>query len=158
MKQSAAKTLGVAALGAAFAALGAGAAHAAPATVADPATTLETVTTTLPLDQAAGTLPAGAPESLTAGQDALTSGVAAPGPAVDHLVPSLPTDTVEGATKTATAPGDDEGEDGEKATRSAGPESGAQGAADPVTQLLGGLPTQGLSAEGLPTQGLGLPL
>ncbi|MFF9895562.1 ATP-binding protein [Streptomyces longispororuber] len=155
MKQSAAKTLGVAALGAAFAALGAGAAHAAPAAVPDPATALETVTTTLPLDQAAGTLPAGAPESLTAGQDTLTSGVSAPGPAVDRLVPALPTESVEGATKTATAPGDDEGEDGRKA---AGRESGEQQSADPVAQLLGGLPTQGLPTQGLPTQGLGLPL
>ena len=47
MKQSAAKTLGVAALGAAFAAAGAGAANAAPA-VPDSSQALDTVTKTLP--------------------------------------------------------------------------------------------------------------
>ncbi|MBD0423202.1 ATP-binding protein [Streptomyces sp. TRM S81-3] len=49
MKQSAAKTLGVAALGAAFAAAGAGAANAAPA-VPDAAQTLDTVARTLPAE------------------------------------------------------------------------------------------------------------
>ncbi|MET8244895.1 ATP-binding protein [Streptomyces sp. NPDC005202] len=47
MKQSAAKTLGVAALGAAFAAAGAGAANAAPA-VPDASQALGTVTKSLP--------------------------------------------------------------------------------------------------------------
>lgn len=47
MKQSAAKTLGVAALGAAFAAAGAGAANAAPA-VPDVTSGLDTVTHALP--------------------------------------------------------------------------------------------------------------
>ncbi|GGW31038.1 hypothetical protein GCM10010503_03330 [Streptomyces lucensis JCM 4490] len=55
MKQSAAKTLGVAALGAAFAAAGAGMASAAPA-VPDAAQTLGTVTDALPAQQVAGTL------------------------------------------------------------------------------------------------------
>ena len=47
MKQSAAKTLGVAALGAAFAAAGAGVANAAPA-LPDPTQALDGVTKTLP--------------------------------------------------------------------------------------------------------------
>ncbi|MEV5613743.1 ATP-binding protein [Streptomyces sp. NPDC052225] len=72
MKQSAAKTLGVAALGAAFAAAGAGAANAAPA-VPDAAGAVGSVTSMLPVEQAASTLPAGAPESLAAGQNALGS-------------------------------------------------------------------------------------
>ncbi|GAB3179724.1 ATP-binding protein [Streptomyces incanus] len=53
MKQSAAKTLGVAALGAAFAAAGAGAATAAPAAL--PA--LDTATQTLPAEKLSGVLP-----------------------------------------------------------------------------------------------------
>ncbi|QDQ13355.1 ATP-binding protein [Streptomyces spectabilis] len=151
MKQSAVKTLGVAALGAAFAAVGAGAANAAPATVPDPSTALETVTSTLPLDQAASTLPAGAPESLAAGQSALASGVGATGPAVEHFLPALSTQTLESAASAATEPADDQGEDG---GRAAAPKPGG----DPVGQLLGGLPTGEMKTQGLPTQGLGLPL
>ncbi|MDN0195352.1 ATP-binding protein [Streptomyces sp. S.PNR 29] len=56
MKQSVAKTLGVAALGAAFAATGAGAANAAPA-VPDAAKTLGTVTKAVPADAVAGETP-----------------------------------------------------------------------------------------------------
>ncbi|MFI8926349.1 ATP-binding protein [Streptomyces sp. NPDC053474] len=150
MKQSAVKTLGVAALGAAFAAVGAGAANAAPATVPDPSTALETVTSTLPLDQAASTLPAGAPESLAAGQSALASGLAATEPAVEHFLPALSTQTLESAASAATESADDQGEDG---GRAAAPKPG-----DPVGQLLGGLPTGEMKTQGLPTQGLGLPL
>ncbi|MYS27304.1 ATP-binding protein, partial [Streptomyces sp. SID7804] len=55
MKQSAAKTLGVAALGAAFAAAGAGAANAAPALPDAPS--LDTVTQAAPAEQLSGALP-----------------------------------------------------------------------------------------------------
>ncbi|MFD6420289.1 ATP-binding protein [Streptomyces sp. NPDC060194] len=71
MKQSAVKTLGVAALGAAFAAAGAGAAHAAPA-LPDATGALETVTAALPVEQIAHNLPTGAPEALEAGQRTLS--------------------------------------------------------------------------------------
>ncbi|MGW2224710.1 ATP-binding protein [Streptomyces formicae] len=99
MKQSAAKTLGVAALGAAFAAAGAGAATAAPA-VPDAAAALGTVSSVLPLDQAAKTLPAGGPESLAAGQNALTgalAGVEKPGDPVSGLIGGLPVGGATGA-------------------------------------------------------------
>ncbi|WP_217144604.1 ATP-binding protein [Streptomyces sp. AC627_RSS907] len=56
MKQSAARTLGVAALGAAFAAVGAGAANAASA-VPDAAPVLDNVTRTLPADNVSKVLP-----------------------------------------------------------------------------------------------------
>ncbi|MGI5402500.1 ATP-binding protein [Streptomyces sp. CA-135486] len=52
MKQSAAKTLGVAALGAAFAAAAAGTASAAPAVLPAPAPSLDTVTSVLPAQEA----------------------------------------------------------------------------------------------------------
>src|SRR3954468_15389732 len=83
MKQSAAKTLGVAALGAAFAAAGAGAANAAPA-VPDASSALDTVTRTLPAENVAKALP-GAGEALAQGQNALGSGVAAAQPAVARI-------------------------------------------------------------------------
>ncbi|MFF3453142.1 ATP-binding protein [Streptomyces sp. NPDC002730] len=68
MKQSAAKTLGVAVVGAAFAAAAAGTAVAAPASVPD------SVTGVLPVQDALTKLPAGAPESLAAGRTALANG------------------------------------------------------------------------------------
>lgn len=96
MKQSAAKTLGVAALGAAFAAAGAGAANAAPA-VPDAAAALETVTSTLPVADAARTLPAGGAESLGAGQNALASGLSTAKPTIEQTAPSvLPADDKKG--------------------------------------------------------------
>ncbi|MEE1756205.1 ATP-binding protein [Streptomyces sp. SP18CS02] len=70
MKQSAAKTLGVAALGAAFAATGAGSAAAVGSLPAG--TALETVSTALPVAQtAAAQLPGGASEVVTTAQRAL---------------------------------------------------------------------------------------
>ncbi|MEV1047058.1 hypothetical protein [Streptomyces sp. NPDC049916] len=100
MKKSAAKTLGVAALGAAFAAVGAGSASAAAS---------------LPLDTAAGALP----------------------------VSTMALDTV--ATSVQNAP----------VQETVGKVLGgdATDAAAPVTGLLGGLPTQGLSANGIPLGG-----
>ncbi|MYW68519.1 ATP-binding protein [Streptomyces sp. SID8379] len=92
MKQSAAKTLGVAALGVAFAAAGAGAANAAPG-VPDAAAALDSVTQNLPTESVTKALPAGAPESLAAGQNALGSSLNTAKPIVDHAAPSmLPTD------------------------------------------------------------------
>ncbi|MFJ9622321.1 hypothetical protein [Streptomyces sp. NPDC101181] len=100
MKKSAAKTLGVAALGAAIAAVGAGSASAAAS---------------LPLDTAAGALP----------------------------VSTMALDTV--ATSVQNAP----------VQETVGKVLGgdATDAAAPVTGLLGGLPTQGLSANGIPLGG-----
>ncbi|MEU6122431.1 ATP-binding protein [Streptomyces sp. NPDC047123] len=88
MKKSAAKTLGVAALGAAFAAAGAGAANAAPAAPAipDPSAALGPVSSLLPVGDAVKALPAGANESLAAGQGALGGGLGgAKGPAAGLL-------------------------------------------------------------------------
>ncbi|MFF0446924.1 ATP-binding protein [Streptomyces sp. NPDC004609] len=70
MKPSAAKTLGVAVLGAAFAASAAGAASAHTAALPDTATSLDTVTSVLPVQETLTQLPAGA-ESLAGGQAAL---------------------------------------------------------------------------------------
>ncbi|MEV8321375.1 ATP-binding protein [Streptomyces sp. NPDC059900] len=132
MKQSAAKTLGVAALGAAFAAVGAGAANAAPA-LPDATDALGSATAMLPVEQVADNLPAGGPEAVEAGQNALGSTLQAAAPTVDKLGES---------TKPA-------------ADRSAKP-------ADPAAGLLGGLPvSNALPTQGLPLQGLplnGLPL
>ncbi|MER5440195.1 ATP-binding protein [Streptomyces sp. NPDC002790] len=91
MKHSAAKTLGVAALGAAFAAAGAGAANAAPA-VPDAAGTVGSVTSALPLQDVASTLPAGA-ESVSAAQGAVANGLTTATPVVDQAAKgALPLD------------------------------------------------------------------
>lgn len=87
MKQSA-KTLGVAALGAAFAAAGAGTASAAPA-LPDPAQAVGAVTKDLPVGQVTKTLP-GATEAVDAGQGALTNGLSTAKPTLEK---SLPADT-----------------------------------------------------------------
>ncbi|MFJ9039225.1 ATP-binding protein [Streptomyces sp. NPDC102406] len=84
MKQSAAKTLGVAALGVAFAAAGAGAANAAPA-LPDAAGTLGSVTSGLPLEGALSSLPAGGPQALAGAQSALGNGLTAAQPVVQKL-------------------------------------------------------------------------
>ncbi|WP_274561591.1 ATP-binding protein [Streptomyces spiramyceticus] len=82
MKQSAAKTLGVAALGAAFAAAAAGSATAAPA-VPDAPSALNTMTSTVPVGTATALLPPGAAEGLAAGQEGLGRGLS-------HLPVNLP--------------------------------------------------------------------
>ncbi|MFE3072203.1 hypothetical protein [Streptomyces sp. NPDC059247] len=74
MKQSPAKKLGVAALGAAFAVAAAGTASAAPSLPLD-ADALGTVTQAVPLGDGLTTLPDGAAESLVAGQGALGQGL-----------------------------------------------------------------------------------
>jgi hypothetical protein len=84
MKQSVAKTLGVAALGAAFAAAGAGAAHAAP-DLPGVARTLGGVAKAVPAEHSARTLPA-----VDGGQGAATGkgkGKAAKPPATGALKP-----------------------------------------------------------------------
>ncbi|MCW7947224.1 ATP-binding protein [Streptomyces hygroscopicus] len=93
MKQSAAKTLGVAALGAAFAAAGAGVASAAPAVpdVAGP----DTVTRTLPVGDAAKVLP-GAGDVLGQGRNALGGAVAATRPVAEEAVTGGPATPVAG--------------------------------------------------------------
>ncbi|MET7541072.1 ATP-binding protein [Streptomyces sp. NPDC005507] len=95
MKHSAVKTLGVAALGAAFAAAGAGAASAAPA-LPDAGSALDTVTSTLPAEQVAQVLPAGGTDSLTAGKNAVTGGLKAAAPAVHKALPTKGHDPVSG--------------------------------------------------------------
>jgi hypothetical protein len=94
MKQSAAKTLGVAALGAAFAAAGAGAANAAPA-VPDASSALDTVTKTLPAENVSQALP-GAGDAVAHGQSAVGAGVAAAQPAVARVLADGPTAPVAG--------------------------------------------------------------
>ncbi|WP_329401402.1 ATP-binding protein [Streptomyces melanogenes] len=75
MKQSAVKTLGAAAVGVAFAAAAAGTASAAPAIAGVPELpALSGLTKTLPVEGVTSKLPMGAPESLTAGQNALGKG------------------------------------------------------------------------------------
>ncbi|MFB7370036.1 hypothetical protein ACFC0D_09370 [Streptomyces sp. NPDC056222] len=96
MKQSAAKTLGVAALGAAFAAAAAGTAAAASPLPAAP-DALGLVTQTVPLGEGLTELPDGAGESLLGGQASLGEGAktlpAAAGQAVEHA----PLDSATGA-------------------------------------------------------------
>ncbi|WP_433546026.1 ATP-binding protein [Streptomyces sp. CA-294286] len=105
MKQSAAKSIGAAALGAAFVAAAAGSANAvaAPA-LPDAAGALSTVTAALPVEQVASALPAGGPEALKAGKDALGQSAAAAGESADPvkgLLGGLPT----GALPTGGLPG-----------------------------------------------------
>ncbi|GHA67173.1 hypothetical protein ACIQRS_29470 [Streptomyces termitum] len=120
MKQSAAKKLGVAVLGAAFAAAAAGTASAAPlpAPLAG-ADALSTVGQVAPLGDGLTQLPDGAGESLAAGQGALGQGV-------DQGVKTLPA-TAGQVTQNAPL----------------GAATGALGAT-PLGGLLGGLPLNGL--------------
>lgn len=78
MKQSAAKTLGVAALGAAFAATAAGTASAAPA-APDAGGALDSVTKNLPTESLTSGLPDGTAEGLTAARSAVGSGLSTVG-------------------------------------------------------------------------------
>ncbi|MFF1718880.1 ATP-binding protein [Streptomyces sviceus] len=94
MKQSAAKTLGVAALGAAFAAAGAGAANAAPA-VPDATQALGSVSKGLPTENVTKSLP-GAGEALSQAQPAVATGLAAAQPAVQQVLADGPTGPVAG--------------------------------------------------------------
>ncbi|OEJ25333.1 hypothetical protein AR457_13535 [Streptomyces agglomeratus] len=122
MKQSAAKTLGAAALGAAFAAAAAGSASAAPAAPAVPdlTTVLGSATTTLPAQDVVSKLPAGAPEALNGAASTLTGSAA-----------TLPATVTDAVSKARPA-------DGKSGARSA----------DPVKGLLGGLPAGTLPGLG----------
>ncbi|OIJ91199.1 ATP-binding protein [Streptomyces colonosanans] len=83
MKQSAAKTLGVAALGAAFAAAGAGVAGAAPAVPDVPG--MNTARHAMPPGNVAQVLP-GAGEVVSQGQKAVGTAVTAARPAAQRVV------------------------------------------------------------------------
>ncbi|MEV5984447.1 ATP-binding protein [Streptomyces sp. NPDC052051] len=93
MKQSAAKTLGVAALGAAFAAAGAGVASAAPA--APPAAGPVNATQALPTGKLTQSLP-GASEALGQGQRALGMALTATQPATQRVLADGPAAPVTG--------------------------------------------------------------
>ncbi|MGW2030342.1 MULTISPECIES: ATP-binding protein [Streptomyces] len=124
MKQSAAKTLGVAALGAAFAAAGAGVADAAPVSP-DAGQALNTVTKTLPPEQVVEALPdSGAVKTV---KPVAKRGVAAALPVVG-----------KGAATAQPVVGN----------------VLAERPAKPVPGLLGGLPVQGLPTHGVPINGI----
>ncbi|MFF3498833.1 ATP-binding protein [Streptomyces sp. NPDC003247] len=89
MKQSAAKTLGIAALGAAFAAAGAGAATAAPA-VPDATQALGGVTQSLPAEKLATALP-GAGDAVQQAQPTLGAGLASVQPIAQQALTEQPT-------------------------------------------------------------------
>ncbi|MGW0731206.1 ATP-binding protein [Streptomyces sp. NPDC002851] len=150
MKQSAAKTLGVAALGAAFAAAGTGAASAAPDVVTNGTTAANTVADALSVEGIASkALPPGGQEAMAAGQMALAHGLSGADPMEYH---------------------GDEAPAKEDKTSAKEFEVPAQGSADPVNQMLGGLsltgqPTQDSTSgmvrnepmqEGVPSSGLPL--
>jgi hypothetical protein len=90
MKQSAAKTLGVVALGAAFAAAGAGAATAAPQ-LPDTARTVDSVARTLPAETVTQVAPA-AGSVLEQGRQAAGTGLTAARPVVDQALGGRLTD------------------------------------------------------------------
>jgi hypothetical protein len=90
MKQSAAKTLGVAALGAAFAAAGAGAANAAPSLADTTGTVLDTANRTLPAENLDQAMP-GTSEAPAQGQTALEPDLRAAQPAAEQLLAEGPT-------------------------------------------------------------------
>ncbi|WP_069763470.1 ATP-binding protein [Streptomyces sp. LUP47B] len=94
MKQSAAKTLGVAALGAAFAATGAGAANAAPA-VPDATQALGSVSKGLPTENVTKALPGGG-EALAQAQPTLGAGLATAQPVVAKMLVDGPAAPVAG--------------------------------------------------------------
>lgn len=84
MKQSAARTLGVAALGAAFAAAGTGAATAAPQ-LPDAAQTVDSVARTLPAETVSQVAP-GAGNALEQGRRISHTGLTVAQPVVEQLV------------------------------------------------------------------------
>ncbi|KOT95215.1 MULTISPECIES: hypothetical protein [Streptomyces] len=94
MKQSAAKTLGVAALGAAFAAAGAGAATAAPE-LPDAAQTVDSVARTLPAETVSQVAP-GAGNVLEQGRKVSHTGLTVAQPVAEQLVAEQ---VAEGPTK-----------------------------------------------------------
>ncbi|MFJ9827497.1 hypothetical protein ACIRSU_24510 [Streptomyces sp. NPDC101160] len=146
MKQSAAKKLGVAVLGAAFAAAAAGTASAAPAPEPAGPDALGLVTNTVPVGEDVTELPAGTDAALAGGETAVGSGAeqavnAVPG-AVDQAQ-NLPGEVQKQASNLPL--------DGAKSGLAATPLQGATG-------LLGGLPLNGLPVGGLGGLTGGLPL
>ncbi|MFI8518399.1 hypothetical protein ACIGEZ_11335 [Streptomyces sp. NPDC085481] len=148
MKQSAAKTLGVAALGAAFAAAAAGTATAAPAALPVGPDVLGVVTGVVPLGDDLTELPAGAAEAVAGGEGALGLGA-------DQGVKTLPAVADQGVKTLPSA-----ADQGVKALPSVTdqatqvPLDGVQSGlgATPLGQatgLLGGLPLNGLPLNGL---------
>ncbi|MFF1507582.1 hypothetical protein [Streptomyces sp. NPDC058326] len=95
MKQSAAKKFGVAALGAAFAATAAGTASAAPSLPVG-TDVLGTVTQAVPLGDGLTELPAGAADSLGAGQGALDQGTKTLPATAGKATQGLPLDAATG--------------------------------------------------------------
>ncbi|MFE9170018.1 ATP-binding protein [Streptomyces kebangsaanensis] len=93
MKQSAAKTLGVAALGVAFAAAGAGAANAAPA-APDAGQVLGSVSKALPTENVSKTLPTG--QALNQAQPTVQKGLAAAQPVARDTLGNGPAKQVGG--------------------------------------------------------------
>ncbi|MFF4487077.1 ATP-binding protein [Streptomyces sp. NPDC001544] len=93
MKQSAVKTLGVAALGVAIAAVGAGTADAAAGPNAGK--TLDGVTKTLPTKNVEKALP-GAGQALSKGRPAVLAGTTAARPVADQALRQGPTSPVSG--------------------------------------------------------------
>ncbi|MER8044968.1 hypothetical protein [Streptomyces sp. NPDC094032] len=144
MKQSAAKTLGVAALGAAFAAAAAGTASATalPLVGTD---ALGTVTSVVPLGEDVTDLPSGVAETLGAGQGALNlgaeQGIGTLPQIADQAGKALPPVT-EQATKVPM-----DGVQTGLAHTPAGQLTGLLGGL-PVGQLTGGLPLNGLPLGG----------
>ena len=124
MKQSSVKTLGAAALGAAFAAAAAGSASAA--TLPDGVqSTTDQVVHTLPVHEAADQLPGRSGEVVETGAD-LLSGETGALPVADHTL----------SHTAANAPAQ------------------AETLLEPATQLLGGLPVQPDGLAGLPVSDL----
>ncbi|RKN46900.1 ATP-binding protein [Streptomyces hoynatensis] len=124
MKQSTVKTLGAAALGAAFVAAAAGSASAAPLSSGVQSTT-DDVVHTLPVHEAADTLPGRSGEVVETGADML-SGESSALPVADQTL----------SHTAANAPGQ------------------AETLLEPATQLLGGLPIQPDGLAGLPASDL----
>jgi hypothetical protein len=120
MKQSAAKTLGVAALGAAFAAAGAGAAHATPALPAVPVGPALGAVSQLPTENLSQPVQ-GADRALAKGEGAVTTGLNAAEPAAERLL----------------------------AGRAAGAPGGLLGGLPTNGLPVQGLPTQGLPVNGM---------
>ncbi|MFJ3900650.1 hypothetical protein [Streptomyces sp. NPDC090025] len=145
MKQSAAKTLGVAALGAAFAAAAAGTATAAPALPAAGPELLSNVTKVVPLGEDLTELPANAGQALAGGETAVGAGA-------DQAMKQLP-----GAVDQArNLPGEVQKQAGSIPLEGAqaGLKNTPLGA---VGDLAGGTPVGGLLG-GLPVGGGALPL
>ncbi|MFD8203774.1 ATP-binding protein [Streptomyces sp. NPDC003470] len=131
MKQSAVKTLGVAALGAAFAAAGAGAASAAPQ-LPDAAGTVDSVARTLPTE-AVSTVAPGTGTRLEQGRRMAGTGLAATQPVVEQTLGGKPADGP------------------------AGPAAGLLGGLPTARTLPApALPPQGLPTQGMPVNGLTL--